>query len=274
MDERSDGGDVFSEQLAAYALGTLDRDEAARLETHLAACPECRQELRELVHIAAMLPAALAVDGPALPAHLKARVMAATDPAPSPSRGLQASPNAAPGPTPVRRLNVTILARLAAAAVVLLSLGWSVRLAFALEQERAVAAGFAALVSQQEIVLEVVDSDETVRRVLRTTQPESCPPGACPYGKLFTRTNLQHVVAMAARLPALPAGEVYRLWLTTPRGTETPGMLTVDDKGFGLLVFDAPVASQTYDRAEVIRQPAGQLTQEGEIVLRWTPDAG
>jgi anti-sigma factor RsiW len=33
--------------LGAYSLGLLDDAETARVERHLAACPDCRQELRD-----------------------------------------------------------------------------------------------------------------------------------------------------------------------------------------------------------------------------------
>jgi anti-sigma factor RsiW len=33
--------------LGAYSLGLLDDAEAARVERHLEACPDCRQEVRD-----------------------------------------------------------------------------------------------------------------------------------------------------------------------------------------------------------------------------------
>ena len=41
--------------LGAYSLGLLDAAEAARVERHLAACSDCRQEAREFESVRSML---------------------------------------------------------------------------------------------------------------------------------------------------------------------------------------------------------------------------
>ncbi|GII85312.1 hypothetical protein Ssi03_33020 [Sphaerisporangium siamense] len=41
--------------LGAYTVGALDADEAARVETHLATCPECQAEFEELNGLTALL---------------------------------------------------------------------------------------------------------------------------------------------------------------------------------------------------------------------------
>jgi hypothetical protein len=286
VSQSSNRNDRFWTQLEAYVLGALEPEEAARLEEHLPSCPECRERLKELEQAVEALPSALSALGPLAPPELRAQVLAAIANEPAAQPAAPAAPGhemvlvskgkdpAEPGQRPRGRLlTSTTIMRLAAAAVLLLALAWSVRLTVALEQERAIKEEFATLVSQQEIVLEVVDSDKTVRRVLRTTDPGGCEPGSCPYGKLFTRTDLHHVVAMAARLSSPPAGESYRLWVTAHGLTEPAGTLTLDDKGFGLLVFDAERAGEIYERAELILQRGESRTPDGDVVLRWTPSS-
>ncbi|MGH2615715.1 MAG: zf-HC2 domain-containing protein [Thermomicrobiales bacterium] len=291
MNEPPNRDDLIREQLEAYALGALDPAEAAQVQEHLDSCPDCRGRLAEFERAAALLPEALTALGPLPPAGLKPRLLAAIgEGTPQESRDertphpasvateirLFAASQESPTARPLswrRRPNITAIARFAAAAVVILALGWSVRLAVALEEQRAISAEFAALVSQQEVVLEVVDSDQTVRRVLRTTDPDACEPGTCSYGKLFTRTDLHHVVAMAARLPSPPQGQAYRLWLTTDGVAEPEGTLSLDDKGFGLLVFDADEDGPTYDRAELVLQPEDSRSPQGDVVLRWIPSS-
>jgi anti-sigma factor RsiW len=289
VDDLPSRNDPIREQLEAYALGALDPAAAAQVREHLVSCLACRGRLAELERAAASLSEALIALGPLPPPELKQQLLAAIgDETPRESRDERLrqpasmlagattvtaghKPPATP-PHPWRpRPNFITIARLAAAAVLILALGWSVRLAVALEEQRAISAEFAALVSQQEIVLEVVDSDATIRRVLRTTDPGACEPGTCSYGKLFTRTDMRHVVAMAARLPESPEGQSYRLWLTTAGSTEPAGTLNVDVKGFGLLVFDADEDGPTYDRAELILQPDQSVSPDGDVVLRWTP---
>ncbi|WP_329055210.1 zf-HC2 domain-containing protein [Amycolatopsis sp. NBC_01488] len=41
--------------LGAYSLGLLDAVETARVERHLSACPDCRQEVREFEAVRSML---------------------------------------------------------------------------------------------------------------------------------------------------------------------------------------------------------------------------
>lgn len=41
--------------LGAYSLGLLDDAETARVERHLASCPDCRQEVREFESVRFML---------------------------------------------------------------------------------------------------------------------------------------------------------------------------------------------------------------------------
>ena len=62
------------------------------------------------------------------------------------------------------------------------ALAWSIRLNVVLACERALRAEFVELVGQQqELVLEIVDSGKTTRRVLRSTSESSNA-----YGKVFT----------------------------------------------------------------------------------------
>ena len=285
-----------AERQDAHAVGALEPDEWAEVERHLAGCPDCRRRAAELADVAAALPWALAAASPVQPpTALKARILASVPALPGPApagtgrgattegrasseTGRIASAGGALRPRPLRLSDrwrrpwgrSGALARLAAVVLLLLALGWSVRLGLALERERSRHAELAALVGQQEIVLEVVDSDKTERRVLLTTRPDACEPGTCPYGKVFTRSDLPHVVAMAARLPAPTADQAYHLWLTNAGRTELAGTLTLDEKGFGLLVFDADHAGPTYDAAEVTLQPEGASTPSGDPVLRWT----
>ena len=152
-----------------------------------------------------------------------------------------------------------------ASLLLILSLLWSVRLNVILARERARLSEYAGLVDQQEVVLEVVDAEDAVRRMLLPV--EEYPTR--PYGKIFSRSDMNHVVAMAARLPAVPAGEAYHLWVTQGGRMELAGLLNVNDDGFGLLVFDEDVNGPLYDSAQLTLQRLGEDAPSTAPILRW-----
>src|ERR671933_1333575 len=59
--------------LGAFALGGLEPEEAAEIERHLASCPSCRNELRELEKINQALEAAPPLTDP--PGYLKEDIL-------------------------------------------------------------------------------------------------------------------------------------------------------------------------------------------------------
>jgi len=63
----------FAEDLAVYALGTLEGNERVELEKHLKDCAECRHELEQLRGDAALL--ALSASGPGPPPRARGRLM-------------------------------------------------------------------------------------------------------------------------------------------------------------------------------------------------------
>jgi len=151
-----------------------------------------------------------------------------------------------------------------AAIVTILALAWGVQLNAALARERALRAEYVQLVSQQqELVIEVIDSPKTVKAILRSTQP-----GSNAYGKLFTRSDLPHVVVMAAWLPQPPAGQAYQVWLTREGQTQLVGELALN-QGFGVLVFDADRPGPVYEAAQITLQPRGGTTPSGSPLLQW-----
>jgi anti-sigma factor RsiW len=271
--------------LEAYALGALDADERHAVERHLAICTECRRLAADLAATVNLLPLALAAASSLRPpADLKDRVLRAAHRSATgvTAGGASARPSAtvaepAPGGVtsgmldrwrivPGRAGRWRSVAAAALLIVLALSLIWGARLSEALDQERALRASVAAHFSrQQEIVLEVVDADEATRVILRSPDPDSRA-----YGKLFTRPDLPHVVAMAARLPIPAEGQTYHLWLTSEGRTFLAGVLPINDQGFGLLTFDADHDGPSYEAARLTLQAAGAEAPGGETVLAWS----
>ncbi|MBI2323735.1 MAG: anti-sigma factor [Chloroflexi bacterium] len=232
------------EDLEAYALGALDDAERRRVSRHLAGCASCRSAVAEYDSMLAELPAALA-----------------------------ATSTMVPDPTVLRRVLAVATrqppwSRLAGfalgAAVVLLILAGALNLQLnqTLAQEREI---FRRLAGQQEIVFEVVDSPRSTKTFLRS--PVS---GSSAYGKVFVRSDLPFVVAMAGNLPPPPEGQRYHLWLTLDAGeTILAGILTQQD-GFGSLVYQADRNGPTFQSVRLIAQPPGATAPEGVPVIFWS----
>jgi anti-sigma factor RsiW len=281
MDHRA-----VTHQLAAYVLGALSADERHEVEQHLAGCAACRRQADDLAASVNLLTLALAAASPMRPpTDLKDRVLHAVQASAAVPSPLAASARTVEGisqvppsgalvnshvarasdtSTPSARWR-TVLA-VAAVIALALALAWGVRLSEALDHERALRERVAAhFTQQQEIVLEVVDADDATRLILRSPDPDSRA-----YGKLFTRPDLPHVVAMAARLPIPPQGQTYHLWLTSQGRTFLAGVLPVNDQGFGLLTFDADHDGPVYEAARLTLQAPGAEAPGGETVLAWS----
>jgi anti-sigma-K factor RskA len=258
--------------LEADALGALEPDERAAVEQHLAGCAECRQRAQAYAQAAHALPDALATRSPlAVPPDLKGRVLQAlTAPLaqPQPDKTRLASADGRQPHQPGGRRSLwrwpRALVTFASVLVAVLALVWNAHLNVALAQERALRAEYASLVDQQELVLEVIDSRETVKAFLRPLDGES--PS---YGKLYTRPGLSHVVVMAARLPFPAAGEAYHVWVTQQGETRLAGVLNVNVQGFGLLLFEAEQPSPVYEAAQLTLQRLDTQHPAGQPILSW-----
>jgi hypothetical protein len=266
------------ELLEEYGLGLLDPETQAQVEAHLAGCADCRALAAAYEETLASLPEALAsVSAYVVPQRLRDSVMSHILASPSvtpqarhettaslPTTSIPPHPAAAyvrgwAIPQPWLRLAFIV------ACLLLVSLLlWSIQLNVVLARERALRAEFGELVDQQEIVLEVIDSSKTERRVLLPPAGDSRA-----YGKVFTRSDMPHVVAMAARLTPPPPGEAYHLWLERGDDTFLAGTLRTNDEGFGLILYDDSVDGPQYRRAIVTLQPMGGTTPAEPPVLEW-----
>lgn len=242
------------ELLEAYVVGALDAAEQAGVERHLQDCHDCQRLVNEYAELASKLPQALAAATELpLPSKIKTQLL----------QTLAAERASAPA----RKIPLKWRPRLVnwgLAILLAFSLAWGFQLNVALAQERALRSEFANLVDQQEIVLEVIDSSKTNKAFLRATSSDSNS-----YGKLFTRSDFEEVVAMAGRLPVPPAGQAYHLWVTEEGKTYLAGTMKVNDKGFGLLVFTADQPGPVYEAAQLILQPSDSTSPVGTPIIAW-----
>jgi anti-sigma-K factor RskA len=179
----------------AYALDALPEQERETFRRHMARCPSCQQEVRELQSTAARL-GAVADEPP--PAPLKARVMELA----ARTRQLPPHPveDASQVVTPFRRRRVPLLA--AAAALVAIALAGGFALGSWLDDDQA-----------QDQIAAVLGSDDA-----RTDQVDLTGGGTLT---LISSAEQDKVVVTAQDLPEPGENEVYQLWIVDDAGVRS-----------------------------------------------------
>ncbi|WP_327222824.1 anti-sigma factor [Streptomyces platensis] len=222
----------------AYALGALSEQESAEFTRHLAQCPACTQEVRELQETAARLALAVA-EVP--PAGLRTRVMAALPEVRQlPPRGRHATV------VPLRRGMRHRLPYLAAAACLVV----------------AALAGGLAVNAQNE-------ADEQRDRTARAEQQAAAvsalmtAPDATFHTTALKGGGSGTVVASKRRgqtaflyhgLPALSGQRVYELWYSRNGAMEPAGLVQTGSSSGTMLLTGGP---QGADGVGVTAEPSG-----------------
>lgn len=238
--------DEIRASLEAYALGALDTPEQAEVGDHVATCETCRDELERYEQVTTSLAPALAAASPVAPSDVPAQRIRRT------IRRRAA-----------RSRLATIVAAVAAVLLVVAAAWiWRSERTRADERERS-----ERLLTEQEIIFEVVDAPERQRIVLRPASEE-----ADWYGKVFTRPDLPFVVVMAGRLPDATDGLTYHVWLTLEDGaTVLAGRLEPNDRGFAPLVYTAENDGPLVTEAVVTAERDGATQPSGPVVLASEP---
>lgn len=191
--------------VAAYVLGAVTPEEAARVEAHLATCAQCRLLERELREVEASLP--LLAGDAAPPPVLKSRLMAAIADEP-PGQRLPTAPVATlatPRPHPDAEE-----APPAPVTPVPLRPGWRTSRLWPL---------LAAAVLAVILVAVVVWRATTLTQTTPTREYAMKGTSALPSvtGKLSYYKSDQRLVVDLSGLKQIPANKVYEMWLI--RGT-------------------------------------------------------
>jgi len=259
--------------LEAYALDALDPEERATVEAHLAGCDDCRALAEEYAELVAVLPGAVALASPLQPpAASKQRLLAAVgassdnvanreNPVPASIMSMNRHPQPRRA-IPWRRLRT--LSAVAALILLILAMLWIAQLQVALAEERELRED---LEQQTELIFEVVDSEHTSRVVLLPPDYDPVQDAEPAYGKVFVRSDLSYIVAMTGRMPEAPTGKAYHLWLFGEAGPELAGTMTVNEEGFGSLVYDTGRIGPSYATAQIILQEEGSRAPDGTPIL-------
>jgi anti-sigma-K factor RskA len=243
----------FAEDLALYALGTLQGEERVVLEKHLEECAGCRRELEELRGDMALM--ALSAAGPTPPRRARQRLMDA----------IGREPRA--GAVRARRVWWVSVRWLATAALVLVA-GWFWHQSDQLAQHVAQLEGESAQKQAQlERAREVVETLTATDAMRVTLVAAKTPPQ--PQGKAIYVRDRSSLIFLASNLPALPPQKAYELWLIPTSGVPIPaGVFKPDAQGSATLVnppLPAGVEAKTF--AITVEPEQGSLAPTMPIVM-------
>jgi len=227
----------IAELIPAYALDSLDKDEAAPVQAHLEQCENCRAELRAYQAIASGLAGAVPQYDP--PARVKAALFERVEAAPA----RPAAPAPLPQQAPRRAVSLWAVAGLAALLVLL--------------------AG--NLLLWREV------------NALRARQPEQLGvinlystggPAPEATGLIVMSVDRSHGTLVVDRLQTLPEGQQYQLWLIQNGQRVSGGVFSVDDDGYSAMWVHAPEPLGSYDSFGITIEPkGGSQYPTGEKVL-------
>ena len=184
----------FRENIPAYALGALDAEDAAALESHLQTCASCRDELAAYRATSDNLLMSLPPQNPsaALRRRLQGRL-------PSAPKAAGARPNWS-------------FSRVAVGIAIVLLLALNV---FSISQVR-------ALQRQQTLLMDQMQNGQAALAMLSYPHTQSFPINeASLTGSLLLDTEYNNAVLILRGLPTISADQTYQVWLIAPNEERT-----------------------------------------------------
>jgi anti-sigma-K factor RskA len=220
----------YAEDLARYAMGTLDDRDRAEVESHLGTCGECRRELEALRSDLALV--AMSVTGPQPPQRARQRLMDSIGTEKEEARRPQSSPV-------IGRLRPRWLGLAPVGVAILLAI---TSLGLLLEVQRLKEANtrVVAELKREKVdsahakeVLAMLDDPQaqnvTLRRVNDARQPQI---------KTVYQKGKGHILLLATNLEPIPDDKVYQLWLLPASGAAPMprGTFRIDNSGNGMML--------------------------------------
>ena len=255
-------------------LGVLSPEEQQRVALHLrSGCERCSGELRQGADALDVL--ALATPGVAPSPGARQALLDAVEPRRAPHVSER-------GAAPLRpRARRFPLAAIAASLALLLSLG---TLAALWRQQRETRAALALADSQldeklaaatqrfESLAQRVGTFEESLRSAPASSVREWALAGEASYGAARARVVMdaagQQVLLLASRLPPLPPGRTYQLWVIVSGAPESLGVFQPDPEGRVVFVESKQLELGSGAQVAVSVEPAGGVPQPtGPIVL-------
>lgn len=234
----------FAEELALYALGSLEGEAVVSLERHLDECAACRQELARLQGDMALL--ALTTSGPAPPQRARQRLLESIAREPRTLRTVFMRPRwwtLAP-----------MFASLVLAAFAIMLWRENARQRDRIEALRTDAAQNQATLEEAKHLLALL-TDPGAMHVTLVASPSKPQP----QGKAIYTPRNGALVFMASNLAPLPPQKTYELWLMPMHGEKpmSAGMFTPDPHGNAMLMMPPMSPGVEAKMFAVTIEPAG-----------------
>jgi anti-sigma-K factor RskA len=234
--------DEQRELAALYAVGALSASDRRAFEAHLAGCTECTAELQSLSRVTGALAQAVPQQDP--PASLRARILGQV------GHRLEHEPRTPATRRPIAPAHAGWFA-MAAALIVAIGLGaYAATLRARIDAlERSLrAATLRADASERQLADLRRVADDTLSQMAVLASPDvqridlaGQPVAPRASGRAFWSRS-RGLVFTASRLPPLPAGKAYQLWILTPAPAPvSAGVFKPDQSGGVVALFAPPV---------------------------------
>ena len=245
----------FADDLALYALGSLEGSERAALQAHLAACAACRRELHQLCSDMGLL--GLATMGPAPPPGARTRLLSALAKEPA---GRMFRKRAPRWWFLVPTAAVIVLATI---SIVLWRQNNVLRQDLA--QQLKESGQNLAEVEHAREVLALLSAPDAIRVTLVATNAKPQPQGKAIY-----RPQTGSLVFLASNFAPLPPKKAYELWLLPTSGAPPipVGVFKPDARGSAsVLMPSLPKDLQAKAFAITIEPETGSTSPTMPIIL-------
>jgi anti-sigma-K factor RskA len=229
----------YRENLAAYALETLDADEIPALESHLETCQDCQAELADYRSVTMGLLQSVPPMTP--PSGLRDKLISQLPSHRIRNSGLLAN-----------IFGRFSLGQVATGIVVVFLLGLNI---FSSLQIR-------ALQQQQSALAERISNDQTAIAMLAYPSTQALQVHADIQnltGSMLVDKDKRTAVLVLWNLPRLEIGQTYQIWLIDAAGTRTSaGLFTpVDERGYTTATIKSPVPLRQFVGLGVTVEPEG-----------------
>ncbi|MGB7873976.1 MAG: anti-sigma factor [Anaerolineales bacterium] len=229
----------YRENLAAYALGTLDADDIRALESHLENCQDCQSELADYQSVTTGLLHSVPPQAP--PPSLRRKLVAQL-----PSQRTQ---------TPNLRPNIFSrfsLGQVATTVIVVILLGLNI---FSSMQIR-------ELQQQQAELTERLSNEQVAIAMLAYPSTQSLTVSADVQnlaGSMLVDREKRIAVLVLWNLPPLDAGQTYQAWLIDADGNRVSGGLfaSVIERGYTTATIHSPAPIGEFEGLGVTVEPSG-----------------